>query len=188
MILIYFLRKKFPCASHKRTEKYAMVDTQFIQQARKLVAFAFSGILLFLASLASAQEIDVAPSESLIEHDTIYIIANSQVDLDSISTGSLRSIFAMRRRNWPSGETVKVFVLADNNPTHVRFTKELLHTFPYNLRRIWDRRVFSGIGQYPTLLSSESEMMEKIASTTNAIGYIQGKYISDDVKLLVVKK
>ncbi len=186
MDLFYSLRKKILRTLILKTMKQLMVGTQSNLQFRPLSSFVLPGILLFLASVINAQEIN--PALPVVDDDKIYVIANQQVELVQISTGSLRSIFAMRKRTWPSGETVKVFVLADNNPTHVRFTKELLHTFPYNLRRIWDRRVFSGIGQYPTLLSSESEMMEKIASTTNAIGYIQGKFISDDVKLLVVKK
>lgn len=163
----------------------------FRLNVKKLIfqTFLLGFTLSAMANLSLAQSLiseDNAADGGDLHPNRIIIIANKDVDTESLSTVDVRSIFAMRQRVWPSGETIKVFVFSDNNPTHVRFTKQILNTFPYNLRRIWDRRVFSGIGQYPTRLNTDQEMIETIANTTNAIGYIQREYLTDEVKVLVV--
>lgn len=100
------------------------------------------------------------------------VIANVQVETKQLSKTTARSIFAMRVHQWPDGTPIKVFVLQDQNPTHNEFCKSILGMFPYQLRRIWDRQVFSGTGSAPVVVKSEQEMLNAVASTEGAIGYI----------------
>lgn len=100
------------------------------------------------------------------------VIANVQVETKQLSKTTARSIFAMRVHQWPDGKPIKVFVLQDQNPTHNEFCKSILGMFPYQLRRIWDRQVFSGTGAAPVVVNSEQEMLNAVASTEGAIGYI----------------
>ncbi|HIC47998.1 MAG TPA: hypothetical protein EYM37_07610 [Methylophaga aminisulfidivorans] len=100
------------------------------------------------------------------------VIANVQVETKQLSKTTARSIFAMRVHQWSDGTPIKVFVLQDQNPTHNEFCKSILGMFPYQLRRIWDRQVFSGTGAAPVVVNSEQEMLNAVASTEGAIGYI----------------
>ncbi|EGL54960.1 MULTISPECIES: hypothetical protein [Methylophaga] len=100
------------------------------------------------------------------------VIANVQVETKQLSKTNARSIFAMRVHQWSDGTPIKVFVLQDQNPTHNEFCKSILGMFPYQLRRIWDRQVFSGTGAAPVVVNSEQEMLNAVASTEGAIGYI----------------
>ena len=84
----------------------------------------------------------------------------------------LRDVFTMRVREWPDGARIRVFVLADDNPLHARFAREQLATFPYVLRSIWDRLVFTGTGDAPATVATEQEMYRRVRSTPGAIGYI----------------
>ena len=99
------------------------------------------------------------------------LIANPGVSIDSLSASNARNIFTMRSQNWPDGSPIKVFVLRDENPLHKQFSKTHLHVFPYKLRRIWDRNIYSGTGNAPTTVDSEEEMIEAIATHPGAIGY-----------------
>tara|TARA_R110002049_G_scaffold269759_1_gene446679 strand:- start:3995 stop:4282 length:288 start_codon:yes stop_codon:yes gene_type:complete len=78
----------------------------------------------------------------------------------------------MRTTEWPDGSAVQVFVLEDKNNIHIAFCKEILGMFPYQLRRVWDRQVFSGTGTAPTTVKTEEEMRARVAETQGAIGYI----------------
>lgn len=78
----------------------------------------------------------------------------------------------MRKTYWPDGTKIQVFVLADNITLHQQFTKSKLHMFSHQLRRIWDRLIFSGIGHAPVELKSLAQMQDKISSTPGAIGYL----------------
>ncbi|MFQ5559959.1 MAG: hypothetical protein ACE5FU_05150 [Nitrospinota bacterium] len=115
------------------------------------------------------------------------VVINTQVKKREISKNALRAIFGMRMHKWADGTQVKVFVLQDADQVHKEFCKEVLQVFPHQLRRSWDRLIFSGIGQAPSLVYSEEEMYEKVATTLGAIGYMKKEKIDDSVRVLVVK-
>ncbi len=100
------------------------------------------------------------------------VVVHSSVKQESISRNTLRAIFGMRHRKWPDGFPIKVFVLRDDASLHISFSKSILYIFPYQLRRAWDRQVYSGTGQAPNEVESIEEMRKKIADTPGAIGYL----------------
>lgn len=103
-----------------------------------------------------------------------HIVVHPEVQEEKISRNTLRAIFSMRLRKWSNGTPITVFVLSDDSPLHIQFSKHVLHIFPYQLRRAWDRQVFSGTGQSPQEVQSLEEMQDMIAVTPGAIGYLQG--------------
>ena len=65
------------------------------------------------------------------------IVTNSGVSEKTLSKSSLRAIFGMRLHTWPDGSPIHVFVLPDDAPLHIAFSKEKLNVFPYQLRAAW---------------------------------------------------
>ncbi|HET7831825.1 MAG TPA: hypothetical protein VFK88_02565 [Gallionella sp.] len=112
----------------------------------------------------------------------VEVIVNSDVAVQSITQNTLRAIFTMHMRQWPNGKPIKVFVLPETNMVHASFAKEVLHTFPYQLKRSWDVLVFSGSGQAPTVANSPGEMLQKVSSTPGAIGYLPNDYLIEGIK------
>ena len=78
----------------------------------------------------------------------------------------------MKKTAWPNHKPIRVYTLPDNNPLHKDFIKNNLRMFAHQIRRIWDRITYSGTGVAPIELDSEQEMIEKIANTPDAIGYL----------------
>lgn len=115
------------------------------------------------------------------------VIINPDVKQENISANVLRAIFSMRLKTWPDGKLIRVYVLPDDHELHQIFSKETLNVFPYQLRATWDRLVFSGTGQAPTTVSSNEEMLQKIASTPGSIGYLKTTLINDDVHVLQIR-
>jgi len=101
-----------------------------------------------------------------------FIVVNKSSPQDSISLGSLRTVFGMRLRTWPNGTPIKVLVLPDNKQLHIEFCKQVLGIFPHQLRWAWDRLVYSGTGQAPEQVSTEEQMLEALERTPGAIGYL----------------
>jgi len=112
------------------------------------------------------------------------LIVHPQNTAAELSRNDLRAIFAMRIPHWPDGTTIQVFVLEDKNTVHISFCKHLLGIFPYQLRRIWDRQVFSGTGISPTTVKTEQEMREQVAKTKGAIGYIRPEKVDASIKTI----
>lgn len=89
-----------------------------------------------------------------------------------LSPATVREIFFMRLSSWPDGSRIHVFVLPDDHLLHIRFTKEILGVYPFQLRSAWDRLVYSGTGVAPTTVETLEEMRMRVESTPGGIGYI----------------
>lgn len=112
------------------------------------------------------------------------LIAHPNIPVDSLSATAVRNIFTMRNQHWPDGSLIKVFVLRDKNPLHKQFSKVNLQVFPYKLRRIWDRNIYSGTGDAPITVDNEEEMIKAISMYPGAIGYANKG--NDDVRIIKI--
>lgn len=121
-------------------------------------------IYVLLSFLLGAEITDAADTNV-----TYFTGSNSAIRIDK---EQLREIFFLRRTSWPDGTPIHIFVLPDQDPLHIRFTKEVLGVFPYQLRSAWDRMIFTGIGVPPTVVYSMEEMRERVEKTSGAIGYL----------------
>lgn len=88
----------------------------------------------------------------------------------------------MRLRKWEDGSPIRVFVMPDEHPLHIAFSKHILNVFPYQLRAAWNRLVFSGMGEEPIIVKSEKKMRAIVSSTPGAIGYLSRSMIDGSVK------
>jgi len=111
----------------------------------------------------------------------VLIINPTNIDTE-LSLNSVRSIFAMRTHQWSDGTPIHVFVLEDNDDLHTDFCKKILKVFPYQLRRLWDKQIFSGTGVSPTIVNSIQEMRDRVAATKGAIGYVHEQGIDHTIK------
>ena len=131
-----------------------------------------SAVILLIASVyANALEVVTHPS--------------NKIDFLSIST--LRSIFSMRMTQWPDGTPIRVFVMGDKEPLHAEFSKQVLGVFPHQLRRAWNRQIYSGTGQAPAKVNSEAEMLRMIEATPGAIGYLSGKQPNENIRVIEIE-
>ncbi len=112
------------------------------------------------------------------------VIVNSDNPVSQLSRDQLRTLFAMRVSQWANQTPVHVYVLPDNHPLHIDFCKKILELFPYQLRRIWDRQVFSGTGIAPITVKSEQDMIAHIARDKGAIGYIRTIHAQHAIKAI----
>lgn len=100
------------------------------------------------------------------------IIANKEVPVDSLTIHLARSIFAGRTTSWSNGLPITIFVFPDRDNKHIEFCSQALSIFPRQLRRSWDRMIYTGIGDGPIIVESEEEMIKRVTSTPGAIGYV----------------
>ena len=94
------------------------------------------------------------------------------------SQAELRLIFSRQKLFWPNGEPITVFILRPDSEMHRQFCIDKLGLLPYVLQRRWDRLVYSGTGDRPTIVPNEQVMAQLVASTPGAIGYLVSTYES----------
>ena len=133
--------------------------------------------MIFLVSVAML-------SNRLSAADIVVHRALSQREL---TLNVARLLFTMRLLRWPDGTRVRVFVMPDSDPLHRIFAKQTLDLYPRQLRRVWDRHLFSGSGAVPVTVDSVDEMLRRVAETPGAIGYLPDGHATDAVRVIHVK-
>ncbi len=124
------------------------------------------------------------PSHAVALSEELLLIVHPSVEHQRITRNTARAVFAMRQRTWPDGQAIHVVVMPNGHPTHERFTKEILGVYPHQLQLSWDRLVFSGTGQAPDQVSTPRSMLERIATTPGAVGYIERGYVDERVQVV----
>jgi hypothetical protein len=94
-------------------------------------------------------------------------VAQQQLDVEIT-----RQLFTLRVPRWADGTHVRVLVLPDAHPLHREFCKGSLNLYPRQLRRVWERHLYSGAGAMPIEVGSVEVMRERVAETPGAIGYL----------------
>lgn len=92
--------------------------------------------------------------------------------LEGLKLNEARAIFTMRVKHWKDGSDITVFVLPDQNVLHQNFVVQTLKLLPHQLRRHWNRQVYTGIGRAPIEASSVTDMRQKLMATPGSIGYL----------------
>lgn len=123
--------------------------------------------------LAIAFSIMLSWAEFLFAENTTIIPFSFENQFGQLSREDLREIFFGRQTRWPDGSPLRVFVLPDQNSIHIRFAKEILGIYPYQLRSAWDRMVYSGTGVPPVVVDSLEQMRIELEKTPGSIGYIE---------------
>lgn len=119
---------------------------------------------LFLALLL----LSAAPGRAE-EERYVFVVVN-RASIGALDQKALRAIFSMRLHSWEDGSKVHVFVLPDSDATHRQFVREILRMYTHQLRRSWDRAIYSGMGEAPQVVSSEKEMIRRLLNNPGAIG------------------
>lgn len=146
-----------------------------MKQGWKLIQLIFGG--LCLAAIWGVNQSYAQPAQ-------LKIIANPSVKTQSLDKDQARRIFTMYQTNWSNAEPIVVYVLASQNQVHQLFSREVLGLFPYQLDRIWNKLVFSGLGEAPIKVNTEQEMLEKISQQPGAIGYVMSAQLPSDVQVI----
>jgi ABC-type phosphate transport system substrate-binding protein len=113
-------------------------------------------------------------------HSDPVLIAHPDINKSELARDELVRIYAMKKRTWENGTPVKVFILSRSSQVHRDFITGTLKMQPFQLNRLWNRLVFSGIGVAPTELVSQQEMVAKVRNTVGAIGYIDEAFTTQE--------
>ncbi len=115
----------------------------------------------------------------------VKVIANPSVKSDSISADELRSVFLEERNSLNDGSRVEP-VISKGGAAHEAFVKEFLGKTDSDLQAYYRALVFTGKGSMPKTVGSDSDIVEYVAKTRGAIGYVSMETSTDGVKTLSI--
>ena len=117
--------------------------------------------------------------------EEILIIVNKETSIESLSLNTLVDIYTNNKTKWDSGEKIHVSML-NKGPVHDTFSREMIGMSPKKLVGVWKKVIFTGLGTPPKILETEAEMIEYVAVTKGAIGYISHPAKPENVSVINV--
>jgi ABC-type phosphate transport system substrate-binding protein len=116
----------------------------------------------------------------------VKVIANASVAVSSVSVADLKSIFLATKTSFSDGSRVEP-VLLKSGSAHEIFVKQYMGKTDTGLEMYYRSLVFTGKGSMPKSLASDAEMVDYVARTKGAIGYVSGAANTDRVRVLEVR-
>jgi ABC-type phosphate transport system substrate-binding protein len=117
----------------------------------------------------------------------VVVVANKSVKSADVSTDDLRDVFSGDKSSLKDGSHV-VPVTLKGGPAHEAFLKKFLGKNDGAFRAAWRSLVFTGQGSMPKTFDTEAALVDYVAATPGAIGYVSASAASHDgVKTLAVR-
>jgi len=117
-----------------------------------------------------------------VSHAQVAVIANNDVSVDQADAGTLEDIYLLEQSQWNDGSQIVRFDLNTENDTKTAFFAHLGQEFS-DVKKTWLRKKLSGEAQPPEKVSPD-QIVDKVSSTSGAIGYISADAVTDAVKVL----
>jgi ABC-type phosphate transport system substrate-binding protein len=117
----------------------------------------------------------------------VIFVANKNVQISAIKASDLHAIFTGEKTRFADGSHA-VPVILRGGPAHEVFVKNYCDETPAEFRAQWRKAVFTGQGAMPRAFDSESALLQYVAETPGAIGYVSRLPEQDDVKPLIAQK
>jgi ABC-type phosphate transport system substrate-binding protein len=116
----------------------------------------------------------------------VVVIANPSVKDAAVSKGDLSDVFCGASSSLKGGSHV-IPVLQKEGAAQEAFLTEFVGKSDSAFKASWLSLVFSGQGSMPKSVDSDAAMVEYVAHTAGAIGYIGKASAHQGVKTLAVK-
>ncbi len=117
----------------------------------------------------------------------VAIVANKSITSNSVTIKQAKKIFLGKTKSMPGGGVVKLADLPTGNPVRKELYRTIVKKKESQLKAYWAKKSFTGKGFPPKLFDSEDELMEWVAQTKGAIGYVSIGAVNDSVKVLLKK-
>lgn len=116
----------------------------------------------------------------------VKIIANASVKAAAVSPEEIRSVFLVTKTSLSDGSHVEP-VLLKGGPAHDAFVRQYLGKTDAALENYYRSLVFTGRGLMPTALASDQVVIQYVAKTKGAVGYVNVLVNAPGVKTLEIK-
>ncbi|NDU92656.1 MAG: hypothetical protein G3I10_08635 [Ferrovum sp.] len=136
---------------------------------------AFLGVLVALGGCACSAF--SAPADE----SKIAVIASSRDhDVQTIDPGMLRDIYLKKIFLDPQGHAYIPVNLPPDDTLRREFSRSVIKMSESRLQNYWNRQYFQGVSP-PYVLGSQTAVVEFVAETPGAIGYVEPCFLTPDV-------
>ena len=95
-------------------------------------------------------------------------------------------MFLGKIKKWPNGEKITIAILRGGS-VHDAFIRKYVGKTPKQFTNYWRKMVFTGRGKMPKKFTTQEKLVEFVAKTRGAIGYIDSAIPAKEVKELLIQ-
>jgi ABC-type phosphate transport system substrate-binding protein len=117
----------------------------------------------------------------------VAVITHKATSIAALDNDKILDIYTLNTKNWGDGGKITLMEIKGDSPVKTRFYSALGTSFN-EMQKLWLKKQFSGKGLPPTAISSEQEIVEKVANTPGAIAYVNVESVSKNVKVIATIK
>lgn len=137
-----------------------------------------SRLILFLAILSGFV--------ATVRADEAVFIVNPQGADASISADSVKAVLLGNKTKWEAGGLIKLAVLTAG-PVHDKVIQDNTQRSADQFDKYWKKLVFTGKGFMPMQAADEAALVDYVAKTPGALGYVSASAVTASVKVIPVK-
>ncbi len=107
---------------------------------------------------------------------------NKSITADSIDKNTLKELYTLSSIDFSSSEITLLW-----NPNDESNITIFMNYFGMELKKIkklWLKAKLTGNGNPPTIISSDEKIIEMVANTPGAIGFVSSSKVKDNIKVL----
>jgi ABC-type phosphate transport system substrate-binding protein len=116
-------------------------------------------------------------------HADLFIIANKELPIEKLDKSEISAIYLLKKKHWENGENILPINLPATTDARARFTAQIFDSTPEKLGSYWDKMLFKGETP-PVTQNSEQAVMMFVERIKGAIGYVETKPQSSQIKIL----
>ena len=107
----------------------------------------------------------------------VVVVANIRSSIASLSRKEAVNIFMGRYRKAPDGSSIHPLDLEADSPVRSAFYRRLIDKSQEEVNAYWVRLVFAGRTSPPAQATGQDEMLKKLASDQQAVGYVDSAFL-----------
>lgn len=123
--------------------------------------------------------------EPLYAEDRIAIIVSNATSIkEALRQDELARIYRRKKLFWENGTPIVPLNLPTTTSLRRTFSRTILGEQPEEMDAYWNEQYFHGISP-PYVLASEEAVVEFVATTPGAIGYVNATAVNSHVRVLL---
>ena len=125
--------------------------------------------------------VTVAPASSA----EVAVIANPSVPVSQVDKTMLFDLYSGDVKEWDNGDPIILVDLKPKSDVKSAFY-DFLGKSASRMKSIWMKNLLTGEGKPPESMESQAAILELVASTPGAIGYVDQRLVTEQVITLTV--
>lgn len=113
----------------------------------------------------------------------IAVIVNP-ANANALTDKDISRAFLGKMKTFADGQSIEPINSKSSNAARTEFEQKVLKKSSSQVKAYWSKLVFTGKGKPPQELASDSDILKAVASSANAIGYVDAKSVDGSVKVI----